>query len=50
MIEFQNLAQIQMNNQIFIEEVENEEMKKLLNTLAEGICPPESQLNLQSWS
>ena len=32
MIDFQNLAQIQMNNQIFIEEVENEEMKKLLNT------------------
>ena len=50
MIDFQNLAQIQMNNQIFIEELENEEMKKLLNTLVEDICPPESQLNLQSWS
>ena len=34
------------NNQSFMENVENKEMRRLLNMLAEGIPPPESQLNL----
>ena len=46
MIDFQNLPHIQMNNQSFMEEVENKEMKKLLNMPAEGVRPPASQLNL----
>ena len=46
MIDFQNLPHIQMNNQSFMEEVENKEMKELLNTPAEGVRPPASQLNL----
>ena len=47
MIDFQNLIQMQMqNNQSFMENVENKEMRRLLNLLAEGIPPPESQLNL----
>ena len=47
MIDFQNLIQMQMqNNQSFMENVENKEMRRLLNMLAEGIPPPESQLNL----
>ena len=46
MTDSQNLPHIQMNNQSFMEEVENKEMKKLLNTPAEGVRPPASQLNL----
>ena len=29
-----------------MEEVENEDMRKLLSTLSEGLPPPENQLNL----
>ena len=29
-----------------MEEVENEDMRKLLSTLLEGLPPPENQLNL----
>ena len=29
-----------------MEKVENEDMKKLLSTLSEGLSPPENQLNL----
>ena len=45
MIDFQNLSQFQ-SNQSFMEKVENEDMKKLLSTLSEGLPPPENQLNL----
>ena len=42
MIDFQNLTQIQ-NNQSFMEEIENEEMKKFLSSLSERIGLIESQ-------
>ena len=42
MIDFQNLTDIQ--NQSLMEEVENQDMKKLLNTLTEGLLV-ESQLD-----
>ena len=42
MIDFQNLTDIQ--NQSLIEEVENQDMKKLLSTLTEGLLV-ESQLD-----
>ena len=45
MIDFQNLSQFQ-SNQSFMEKVENEDMKKLLSTLSEGLPPPENELNL----
>ena len=45
MIDFQNLKQFQ-SNQSFMEEVENEDVRKLLSTLSEGLPPPENQLNL----
>ena len=45
LIDFQNLTQFQ-SNQSFMEEVENEDMRKLLSTLSEGLLPPENQLNL----
>ena len=45
LIDFQNLTQFQ-SNQSFMEEVENEDMRKLLSTLSEGLPPPENQLNL----
>ena len=38
-----------MINQSSTGEVENEQMKKLLNTLVEEIPPPKSQLNLDSF-
>ena len=41
-IDFQNLTQIQ-NNQSLMEEVENEEMKKFLSSLSEGIKLTKSQ-------
>ena len=41
-IDFQNLTQIQ-NNQSLMEEIENEEMKKFLSSLSEGIELIESQ-------
>ena len=42
MIHFQNLTQIQSQSLMREEELENEDMKKLLSTLAEGL---ESQLD-----
>ena len=42
MIDFQNLTQIQSQSLMREEELENEDMKKLLSTLAEGL---ESQLD-----
>ena len=45
MIDFQNLTQFQ-SNQSFMEGVENEDMRKLLSTLSEGLPPPENQVNL----
>ena len=42
MIDFQNLTQIQSQSLIGKEELENEDMKKLLSTLTEGL---ESQLD-----
>ena len=42
MIDFQNLTDIQ--NQSLMEEVENQDMKKLLSTLTEGLLV-ESQLD-----
>ena len=42
MIDFQNLTQIQ-NNKSLMEEIENEEMKKFLSNLSEGIGLIESQ-------
>ena len=42
MIDFQNLTQIQSQSLIGEEELENEDMKKLLSTLTEGL---ESQLD-----
>ena len=44
-IDFQNLTQFQ-SNQSFMEEVENENMRKVLITLLEGLPLPENQLNL----
>ena len=44
-IDFQNWAQFQ-SNLSFMEEVENEDTRKLLSTLSEGLLPPENQLNL----
>ena len=44
-IDFQNLTQFQ-SNQSFIEEVENENMRKVLITLLEVLPLPENQLNL----
>ena len=41
-IDCQNLTQIQ-NNQSLMEEVENEEMKKFLSSLSEGIKLTKSQ-------
>ena len=41
-IDFQNLTQIQ-NNQSLMKEAENEEMKKLLSSLSEGIGLIKSQ-------
>ena len=38
-----------MINRSSIREVENEEMKKLLNVLVEEIPPPKIQLNLDSF-
>ena len=49
LIDFQNLTQFQ-SNQSFMEEVENEDMRKLLSTLSEGLLPPENQLNLNFFS
>ena len=40
-IDFQNWAQFQ-SNLIFMEEVENEDMRKLLSTLLEGLLLPEN--------
>ena len=48
-IDFQNVTQIQVINQSSTGEVENEQMKKLLNTLVEEIPPPKSKLNLDSF-
>ena len=42
MIDFQNLTQIQSQSLMGEEELENEDMKKLLSTLTEGL---ESQLD-----
>ena len=36
-IDFQNLTQIQNQQQCFMEEAEKEDMKKLLSTLTEGL-------------
>ena len=44
-IDFQNLTQFQ-SNQSFMEEVENENMRKVLITLLEVLPLPENQLNL----
>ena len=44
-IDFQNMTQFQ-SNPSFMEEVENEDMRKLLSTLLEGLSLPENQLNL----
>ena len=41
-IDFQNLTQIQSQQQSFMEEAEKEDMRKLLSTLTEGL---ESQLD-----
>ena len=43
-IDFQNLTQFQ-SNQSFMEEVENENMRKVLITLLEVLPLPENQLN-----
>ena len=42
MIDFQNLTQMQSQQQSFMEKAENKDMKKLLSTLTKGL---ESQLD-----
>ena len=39
-IDFQNLTQIQSQQQSFMEEAEQENMRKLLSTLTEGLESP----------
>ena len=43
MIDFQNLTQMQSQQQSFVEKAENKDMRKLLSTLTKGL---ESQLDL----